>query len=139
MKIIRDELTFTTKGNNDIKDLTGPVDQRLAASRLKNGIVTLFVPGSTAGLTTIEYESGLVHDLASALERLVPSDISYEHNRRWGDDNGYAHVRHALIGPSLTIPFTDGQLELGTWQQIIFIDFDNRPRTRKVILQFIGE
>ncbi len=139
MKIIKDEITFTTKGNNEIKDLTGPVDQRLTASRLKNGIVTLFVPGSTAALTTIEYEPGLVHDLSSALERLIPHDISYQHDKRWGDGNGYAHVRHALIGPSLTIPFTDGRLELGTWQQIIFIDFDNRPRTRKVILQFIGE
>lgn len=139
MKIIRDEITFTTKGNNEIKDLTGPVDQRLAASRLKNGIVTLFVPGSTAGLTTIEYESGLLKDLESAIERLIPRDIYYEHDRRWGDGNGYAHVRHALIGPSLTIPFNDGKLELGTWQQIIFIDFDNRPRTRKVILQFMGE
>ncbi len=139
MKIVRDEITFTTRGNNEIKDLTGPVDQRLAASRLRNGLVTLFVPGSTAGLTTMEYEGGLVDDLSSALERLIPGDIPYKHDERWGDRNGYAHVRHALIGPSLTIPFTEGRLELGTWQQIIFIDFDNRPRTRKVILQFIGE
>ncbi|MCX7974163.1 MAG: secondary thiamine-phosphate synthase enzyme YjbQ [Candidatus Aminicenantes bacterium] len=139
MKIIRDEITFTTKGNNEIKDLTGPVDQRLAASRMKNGIVILFVPGSTAGLTTIEYESGLLKDLDLALERLIPSDHAYEHDRRWGDGNGHAHLRHALIGPSLTIPFNEGKLELGTWQQIVFIDFDNRPRTRKVILQFIGE
>lgn len=139
MKIIKDEITFTTKGNNEIKDLTGPIEQRLTANRLKEGIVILFIPGSTAGLTTIEYESGLVHDLSLALERLIPSNIPYKHDERWGDGNGYAHVRHALIGSSLTIPFSNGRLELGTWQQIIFIDFDNRPRTRKIILQFIGE
>ncbi len=139
MRIIKDVITFSTKGNNDIRDLTGPVEQRLAACRLRSGVVTIFVPGSTAGITTIEYEEGLVHDLASAIERLIPSDFSYEHDRKWGDGNGFAHVRSALIGPSLTVPFNEGKLELGTWQQIIFIDFDNRPRSRTVILQFIGE
>ncbi len=139
MKIIKDTLSFTTKGFNDVKDLTGPVEQRLAASRLRNGILTLFVPGSTAGLTTIEYEEGLIHDLKETLERLVPSDFVYEHDRKWGDGNGFSHVRSALVGASLTIPFTEGKLELGTWQQIIFVDFDNRPRTRTVILQFMGE
>jgi secondary thiamine-phosphate synthase enzyme len=139
MKILRDSISFTTKGNNDIKDLTGPVEQRLAASRLRNGFVILFVPGSTAGLTTIEYEEGLVHDLASAIERLVPSDLGYQHDRKWGDGNGFSHVRSALIGTSLSIPFNEGKLELGTWQQIVFIDFDNRSRSRTVVLQFIGE
>ncbi|MGQ9577974.1 MAG: secondary thiamine-phosphate synthase enzyme YjbQ [Candidatus Aminicenantales bacterium] len=139
MKIIKDTLSFTTRGFNDIKDLTGPVEQRLAASRLRNGILTLFVPGSTAGLTTIEYEEGLIHDLKEALERLVPSDLTYEHDRKWGDGNGFSHVRSALVGASLTVPFNEGKLELGTWQQIIFVDFDNRPRNRTVILQFMGE
>lgn len=139
MKIIKDTLSFTTRGFNDVKDLTGPVEQRLAASRLRNGILTLFVPGSTAGLTTIEYEGGLIHDLKEALERLVPSDLAYEHDRKWGDGNGFSHVRSALVGASLTVPFNEGRLELGTWQQIIFVDFDNRPRNRTVILQFMGE
>lgn len=139
MKIIKDTLSFTTRGFNDIKDLTGPVEQRLAASRLRNGILTLFVPGSTAGLSTIEYEEGLIHDLKETLERLVPSDLTYEHDRKWGDGNGFSHVRSALVGASLTVPFNEGKLELGTWQQIIFVDFDNRPRNRTVILQFMGE
>jgi secondary thiamine-phosphate synthase enzyme len=139
MKIIPDTIQFTTKGLNDIKDLTGPVSQRLAASRLKDGTVTVFVPGSTAGLTTIEFEPGVVEDFGELMERLVPGDRPYHHDRKWGDGNGFSHVRAAVIGPSLTLPFNDGRLSLGTWQQLVFVDFDNRPRSRTVLLQFIGE
>lgn len=139
MKIISDSLSFSTKGFNDMKDLTGPVSQRLAATRLKNGIVNLFIPGSTAGLTTIEYESGLEEDFAEFMEKILPSDVGYSHDKKWGDGNGFSHVRAALIGPSLTVPFSDGRLNLGTWQQIVFVDFDNRPRSRNVLLQIMGD
>jgi secondary thiamine-phosphate synthase enzyme len=139
MRVITDTIHFTTDGANDVKDLTGPVSQRLAANRLQEGTVTVFVPGSTAGLTTIEYEPGALEDLSEVLERLVPSDGSYHHDRKWGDGNGFSHVRAAVIGPSLTVPFSEGKLSLGTWQQVIFIDFDNRPRSRTLVLKFIGE
>ncbi len=139
MKIISDSIQFATQGFNDIKDLTGPLSQRLAANRLQDGAVTVFVPGSTGGLTTIEYEPGVVEDFSELMERLIPSDKPYQHDRKWGDGNGFSHVRAAVIGASLTIPFSEGKLGLGTWQQVVFIDFDNRPRTRTVSLQFIGE
>jgi secondary thiamine-phosphate synthase enzyme len=106
---------------------------------MKNGIAVLFVPGSTAGLTTIEYEPGLLADLPEAFERVAPTDKSYHHDQRWGDGNGHAHIRAALIGPSLTVPFSDGRLLLGTWQQIVLLDFDNRPRQRKIAMQLLGE
>jgi len=138
MKVVPDSIQFTTRGFNDVKDLTSQVSQRLAVHRLKDGTVTLFVPGSTAGLTTIEFEPGVVEDLSGLLERLIPSDRPYRHDDKWGDGNGFAHVRAALIGPSLTLPFNDGRLGLGTWQQVVFIDFDNKPRSRTVLLQFIG-
>jgi secondary thiamine-phosphate synthase enzyme len=139
MKIITDTIHLNTEGFNDIKDLTGQVRQCLAANRLKDGAVTVFVPGSTAGLTTIEYEPGALEDLAILLERLVPSRASYHHDKRWGDGNGSSHMRAAVIGPSLTIPFTDGKLDLGAWQQVVFIDFDNRPRSRTLVLKFFGD
>jgi secondary thiamine-phosphate synthase enzyme len=139
MKIISDTIQFATQGFNDVKDLTGPVSQRLAASRLQSGTVTVFVPGSTGGLTTIEYEPGVLEDFSEFLERIIPSDKPYKHDRKWGDGNGFSHVRAATIGPSLTIPFNDGRLSLGTWQQLVFIDFDNRARRRTVLLQFMGE
>lgn len=139
MKIISDSIQFATQGLNDVKDLTGPLSQRLAANRLQDGTVTVFVPGSTGGLTTIEYEPGVVEDFSELMERLIPSDKPYQHDRKWGDGNGFSHVRAAVIGASLTIPFSEGKLGLGTWQQVVFIDFDNRPRTRTVSLQFIGE
>jgi len=139
VRVITDTIHFTTEGFNDVKDLTGPVSQRLAANRLQDGTVTVFVPGSTAGLTTIEYEPGALEDLSDLMERLAPSDGSYNHDKKWGDGNGFSHVRAAVIGPSLTIPFTGGKLSLGTWQQAVFIDFDNRPRSRTLVLQFIGE
>jgi secondary thiamine-phosphate synthase enzyme len=139
MKVISDSITFATQGFNDVKDLTGMISQRLLANRLKSGIVTIFVPGSTGGLTTIEYEPGVIEDFANVLEKVVPSDVPYQHDRKWGDGNGFSHVRSALIGPSLTVPFDEGKLSVGTWQQVVFIDFDNRPRSRTLMLQFLGE
>ena len=128
-----------TTGKTDIIDLTPQVNEGLRKNGIKSGAVTLFVPGSTAALTTIEYESGVVHDLEKAVERIAPEDIPYAHNERWGDGNGYAHVRAALIGPSLHIPMIDGRLTLGTWQQIVLLDFDNRPRKRHIIMQTTGD
>ena len=139
MNVISDSLSFSTEGFNDIKDLTADVSRKLAKHKLKNGLVTLFVPGATGALTTIEYESGLVKDFSELMERIIPSGRHYRHDARWGDGNGFSHLRAALLGPSLTLPFTNGSLNLGTWQQIVFIDFDNRSRSRTVILQFIGE
>jgi secondary thiamine-phosphate synthase enzyme len=139
MKILSDSMTFSTGGFNDMIDVTSEVSHKLAENGMKNGTVTLFVPGSTAGFTTIEYESGLVKDFNELMEKIIPSDKTYHHDARWGDGNGFSHVRAALLGPSLTIPFSNGQLMLGTWQQIIFVDFDNRARNRTIALQFIGE
>lgn len=128
-----------TTARTDIIDLTPQVRKEMERSGVRNGHVTLFIPGSTAGLTTIEYESGAINDLKKAIERMAPEDLYYEHNERWGDGNGYSHVRSALIGPSLHIPVIDGKLTLGTWQQIVLLDFDNRPRKRQVIMQMLGE
>ena len=128
-----------TTGKTDILDLTPQVLEGIERSTIRNGHVTLFIPGSTAALTTIEYESGAIHDLKNAIERMAPEDLYYEHNERWGDGNGYSHVRAALLGPSLHIPLLDGKLSLGTWQQIVLLDFDNRPRKRQIIIQLSGE
>ncbi|HEY4688493.1 MAG TPA: secondary thiamine-phosphate synthase enzyme YjbQ [Anaerolineae bacterium] len=133
------QLTLQTKGNGDTHDLTGAVEHVVEESGVRNGLVALFVVGSTAGLTTIEFESGAVADLQTAFERVAPRRAEYQHHLRWGDDNGHAHVRAALLGPSLSVPFVDGQLTLGTWQQIILVDFDTRPRQRKVVAQIVGE
>lgn len=139
MKVISDSLSLSTSGFSDMKDLTGEVSKKLSEHALKNGIVNLFVPGSTGGLTTIEYESGLVKDFSELMEKIIPSNVSYHHDARWGDGNGFSHVRSSLLGPSLTVPFSDGTLNLGTWQQIVFVDFDNRSRSRTILLQFMGE
>ena len=139
MKVLSDTLSFSTGGFNDMIDITSEVAHKLTENGLKDGTVTLFVPGSTAGFTTIEYESGLIKDFTELMEKIIPSAVTYQHDARWGDGNGFSHVRASLLGPSLTVPFNDGQLTLGTWQQIIFIDFDNRSRSRTVALQFIGE
>jgi secondary thiamine-phosphate synthase enzyme len=128
-----------TRGGNDVLDITSNVQSILAKSSLGSGIVTVFVPGSTAGITTIEFESGAVADLKRAIERLAPENMHYEHDARWGDGNGFAHVRAALMGPSLSIPFSGGTLSLGTWQQVVLVDFDNRPREREVTVQILGE
>jgi secondary thiamine-phosphate synthase enzyme len=137
--ILSDTVSLSTKGFGDIQDITSPVAATVGRSKIKNGTVTVFCPGSTGSVTTIEYESGVLEDLKKAIERMVPSDIPYAHDRRWGDGNGFSHVRAALLGPSLTVPVTHGELALGTWQQIVFIDFDNRSRRRNIVVQVMGE
>lgn len=139
MKVVSDSIHFSTRGFNDMKDLTRSVSERLSSIGLKDGTVTLFVPGSTGGLTTIEYESGLVRDFSELMEKIASSSISYHHDAKWGDGNGFSHIRASLVGASLTVPFSNGTLNLGTWQQIVFVDFDNRSRSRTILLQFIGE
>lgn len=128
-----------TKGNTDIIDVTENVASALKRSTIRSGIAAVFTAGSTAGITTIEYEDGAVSDLKEAIERIVPKNIHYNHDARWGDGNGFAHVRASLLSSSFTVPFKDKRLILGTWQQIILIDFDNRPRSREVLVQIIGE
>ena len=132
-------LEFSTQGDSDIIDITREVQEELLDSPLSEGLVTVFVPGSTGGVITLEFEPGLVKDLEEAFERWAPRDLAYEHDRAWRDGNGYAHVRASLVGPSLSIPFKERKLSLGTWQQIAFVDFDNRPRKRVLILQIMGE
>ena len=128
-----------TKGQNDCVDITGAVQRTVSQAKLRNGLTTVFVTGSTAGITTIEYEPGLVHDLKEALERLFPEKLRYAHHEAAGDDNGFSHLRASFIGPSLTVPIVDGRLQLGTWQQIVLIDFDTHPRTRTYLIHLIGE
>jgi secondary thiamine-phosphate synthase enzyme len=137
--VITRQIAFNTRGNGDIIDITGEVAEAVAASEIASGTVTVFIPGSTAGVTTVEYEPGLVADLQELWERIIPSNIEYQHNRRWHDGNGHSHVRASLLGASLTVPFENKNLILGTWQQIVVIDFDNRSRSRQVILQIMGE
>jgi len=139
MPVITSYYSVNTNGYGDTKDLTPAADKSLNESGLTDGTLTLFVPGSTGGVTTIEFEPGAVHDLHDLFEKIIPEDAHYHHNERWHDGNGFSHVRAAMVGPSLTIPFTGGKLTLGTWQQIILLDFDNGPRTRKVVFQFMGE
>jgi len=131
-------LQVATTGETDIIDITPLVARQVAASGIQHGLMTLFTPGSTAALTTIEFESGVINDLRQAIERLLPRDILYEHNRRWGDGNGYAHVRAAFFKPDLTVLIEDQRLLLGTWQQIVLLDFDNRPREGMVRGQVMG-
>jgi secondary thiamine-phosphate synthase enzyme len=132
-------ISLSTRGNTDIHDITVPVASNVAQSGLKDGTVTIFCPSSTSGLTTIEYESGALSDLKRLFDEMIPSNREYAHNARWGDGNGHSHVRASMLGPSLTVPFKNGHLTLGTWQQIIYVDFDNRPRRRELVLQVIGE
>ncbi len=132
-------IQLSTRGHTDMHDITDRVQAIVRESGLRSGIVTVFSPSSTSGITTIEFESGALADLKRIFEEIAPEDGVYQHNLRWGDGNGYAHVRAALLGPSLTVPFVDGRLLLGTWQQITFIDFDNRPRRREIIVQVVGE
>lgn len=132
-------ITERTAGFCDIIDITAKVRQQLEQESIQNGFAALFVSGSTAALTTIEYEPGLIRDLKEFVERLIPSDRRYHHDDRWGDDNGFSHLRASLFGPSLVIPIERGRLSLGTWQQIVLLDFDNRPRTRAITVQFTGE
>ena len=135
-----EKIKVKTKGNCDIVNITEEVGEILAQSAMRDGTVTLFNVGSTAGITTTEYEPGLVnYDIPAAFERIAPKKVRYEHEETWHDDNGHAHVRASLLGPSLSVPLVDGKLTLGTWQQIILVDFDTRPRTRTIICQIIGE
>lgn len=131
--------SVTTRGNGEVLDVTGEVAEAVRGSGIANGIATVFVTGSTAALTTLEFEPGLVHDLNAAFERLYPREMEYRHHERWGDDNGASHVRASLLGPSLSVPFVQGELCLGAWQQIILIDFDTRPRTRDYLIQILGD
>jgi secondary thiamine-phosphate synthase enzyme len=132
-------ISFKTKGFSDIINLTTEVHGVLKRSKIENGLVTVFCPGSTGAVTTIEYESGVLRDLQKAIEQIAPSNIPYEHDKRWGDGNGFSHVRAALMKPSITIPIINGRMTLGTWQQIIFIDFDNRRRERGLLVHILGE
>ncbi len=134
-----DTLSLSTKGFSDIIDITSKVTSLLERSGIREGILTVFCRGSTGAVTTIEYESGAVSDLKKAIERIAPSNIPYEHDKRWGDGNGFSHVRAALMKPSVTVPVIGGRLSLGTWQQVVFIDFDNRSRNRELIVQITGE
>jgi secondary thiamine-phosphate synthase enzyme len=137
--VVTKTIKLKSKGESDIIDITDKVASCVTGSGLGSGIATVFVPGSTGALTTIEYESGLIKDVKNAFEIIAPRDGEYHHNIRWQDGNGFSHVRAALLGPSLTIPFSDQELLLGTWQQIVLIDFDNRPRSRELIVQIVGE
>ncbi len=139
MKILNDSIKLSTKGNPDLIDITARVGKILDESKLKKGIMTVFVVGSTAAITTFEYEPGLTKDVRDFFEKLIPSDKHYAHDETWGDANGFSHLRAALQGPSLTIPFDNGKLLLGTWQQVVLAEFDNRPRDREIIIQIIGE
>ena len=137
--VVTEQISLQTKGECDIIDITQEVERQLARTEVNSGIVTLFVTGSTAGITTIEFESGLLADFQSMWQRTVPRDIPYDHNQRWGDGNGHSHVRASLLGASLVIPFDNKRLALGTWQQIVVADFDNRARSRQVVIQIMGE
>jgi secondary thiamine-phosphate synthase enzyme len=137
--IFSETISFGTKGFSDIIDLTDHLGAVLKRSKIENGLVTVFCPGSTGAVTTIEYESGVLKDLQKAIEKIVPSNIPYDHDRRWGDGNGFSHVRAALMKPSLSVPLIKGRLSLGTWQQIVFIDFDNRSRNRNILVHIVGE
>jgi secondary thiamine-phosphate synthase enzyme len=139
MTVKTDRIALSTQGDADIHDITDQVSRAVSQSGLKDGTVTVFTPSSTSALTTIEFESGALRDLRRLFDEIVSPDREYKHNARWHDGNGHAHVRAALLGASLTVPFVEGRLTLGTWQQIIYLDFDNRPRRRELVVQIVGE
>jgi secondary thiamine-phosphate synthase enzyme len=139
MAVVSASISLGMQGNTDIREITDQVAQSVSASGLKQGIVTVFCPSSTSGITTIEYEPGCLADMRRMFDELIPSDRPYQHDQTWGDANGYSHMRAALLKASLTIPFVKGKLTLGTWQQIIYVDFDNRPRQRELVVQIMGE
>lgn len=130
---------ISTNGQGDVRDLTRQVADAVSRSGMRSGIVTVFAVGSTAGMTTIEFEAGAIEDLNAVFEQLAPREGEYRHHLRWGDDNGSSHVRAAMVGPSLTVPFVDGAMVLGTWQQIVLLEFDTRARSREVVVQIVGE
>ncbi|NMC44358.1 MAG: YjbQ family protein [candidate division Zixibacteria bacterium] len=139
MTVITKTIAISTAGAGGIVDITDLVAETVQAGEISSGTVTIFVPGSTGGLTTIEYEPGLLADLPEMMENLIPSDHDYRHDRTWHDGNGFSHLRAALVGPDITIPFVSRKLTLGTWQQIVFLEFDNRSRRRELIVQIMGE
>ena len=139
MRVHTSTFVISSKGFTDVHDITGEVRSAVEGWGATEGLATVFVPGSTAGVTTIEFESGAVEDLKDAIDRIAPRDIRYAHDARWGDGNGFAHVRAALMGPSVSVPVRAGGLLLGTWQQLVLVDFDNRPRRREVVVQVTGE
>jgi secondary thiamine-phosphate synthase enzyme len=139
MALVTDTVSVSTRGESHMLDLTDRVQEVVARHDFREGSALVFVSGSTAGLTTVEYEPGLVEDLPAAFERIAPRGVRYKHEDTWHDGNGHSHVRASLLGPSLTVPFKDGRLLLGTWQQIVLLDFDNRPRQREVVVQLSGE
>lgn len=139
MKVINEKIVLSTKGNPDLIDITNKVTDILTSSGLKKGSLTVFVVGSTAAITTFEYESGLISDMRDLYEKLIPQNKHYSHDETWGDANGFSHLRAALQGPSLNIPFENAKLMLGTWQQIVLAEFDNRSRKREVVVQIMGE
>jgi secondary thiamine-phosphate synthase enzyme len=140
VKVVTSSFEVKSRGENDMTDITGRVEEAVSASKLSNGVATVFVVGSTAAVTTMEYEPGLVKDFPAMLERVAPKDrVEYEHQKTWHDGNGHSHVKASLVGPSLSVPFVDGDLALGQWQQVILAELDIRPRTRKVVVQMIGE
>lgn len=139
MAVTTASISLSMRGNADMQDITEQLAGLVASSELRNGIVTVFCPSSTSGLTTIEYESGALSDLKRLFDEIIDPNRHYAHNARWGDGNGHSHVRAALLGPALTVPFVEGHLTLGTWQQIIYIDFDNRSRRRELVVQILGE
>jgi secondary thiamine-phosphate synthase enzyme len=138
MKVLSESIGVDSSGDGDTIDLTGALADKLRASGLESGIALLFVGGSTAGLTTLEFEPGAVSDLARLFEEIAARQRDYRHHQTWGDDNGHSHVRSALLGPDLTLPFAEGALRLGTWQQVVLVDFDTRPRRREIFVQFLG-
>ncbi len=137
--VVTKKISLQSKGQCDIIDITPQVEREVAETGINSGMATLFVAGSTAGVTTIEFESGALSDFQDMWERNIPQNIPYNHDRRWGDGNGYSHIRASLLGASLVVPFNDKRLTLGTWQQIVLVDFDNRPRSRQIIVQIMGE
>ncbi len=139
MSVVTGSLELRTRGDADIRDITPQVTDLLRQSGLQNGILTVFTPSSTSAITTIEYESGCLSDLRRLFDEIAPPMREYAHNARWGDGNGHAHLRAALLGASFSVPFIEGRPTLGTWQQIIFVDFDNRPRHRRIVVQMVGE
>lgn len=139
MAVVSKQLSLSTRGNDDIINITSEVEKAVKDSGLKNGAVTVFVVGSTAAVTTIEYESGLQQDLKKLLNELIPREVAWKHNATWGEDNGHSHLRASIVGPSLTIPLINGSMTLGTWQQIVFIDFDIRGRSRTFVCQVVGD
>jgi len=137
--VVTRSININTRGNCDIIDITQEVAGEMSEAGVNDGVITIFAKGSTAGIATIENEPGLISDFKAMWDRLIPVNIDYKHNRAWGEGNGHSHIRASLLSASLTIPFANKRMFLGTWQQIVYLDFDNRPRSREIILQIIGE